>query len=238
MEILENIAEYYDELYPIAKSQREFYAKIAEPFKNPVKFLRIGCGTGAFEHLLAQEGADVTGTETIDSLLESANRRRRTQLMSIRFFNMTNLELSRYLGKGFYNVVSILDGRIMFTSDPVLLEKLFFDCHALLSDGGRFVVSLPDFDFFSGEEFSLPTRKSIRASLSSAVRKNKDSYFFEQLLENGNGKIVTVTRDAKICVPNRAAFVALSKKAEFSAVEFKKGFDDQTDGELVAIFSK
>lgn len=238
MEILENIAEYYDELFPVAAGQREFYAGLASGFRRPVRYLRLGCGTGAFEHLLSQDGSDVTGVESVPQLLESANRRRRTQLMAMRFFYMTNLEIARYLGKGFYNIISILDGRIIFTHDPVLLEKLFFDCRSLLSGGGRFVVSLPDFGAFGGAgEFAMPVRRSIRAELSGVVRTRADgTRELEQRLETGSGRVLTVTEGAPVCTPTRDELSDVARRAGFSSATFSDGFDGK-GGDLVAVFS-
>ena len=73
MELIQNVIEYYDELYPVTDVQKKFYADLMKQYTIPVKFLRIGCGTGYFEHLLAREGHDVTGLETSKEMLESAN---------------------------------------------------------------------------------------------------------------------------------------------------------------------
>ena len=134
MEINQNIAEYYDELYPVTEEQKVFYSKKMEMFKKPVRFLRIGCGTGSFEHNLAKDGSDVTGLETSPELLESANRKRRTQLMAVRYFQMQVIEMSRFLGKQFYNIISILDNRLLFSHDKTLMAKFFYDCKQVLSD--------------------------------------------------------------------------------------------------------
>ena len=63
MENLQNIIEYYDELYPVSDSQREFFDSLIKEYPQPAKLLRVGCGTGLFEHQLAREGLDVTGIE-------------------------------------------------------------------------------------------------------------------------------------------------------------------------------
>ena len=146
MEINQNIAEYYDELYPVTEEQKVFYQKKMILFKKPVKFLQIGCGSGTFEHNLAREGSDVTGIETSQELLESANRKRRTQLMAVRYFQMSSLEMTRFLGKKFYNIISILNGRIVFTHDKTLMKKFLFDCLQLVSQNGFLILELPNFE--------------------------------------------------------------------------------------------
>jgi len=41
MEFLENIAEYYDELFPVSPDQKKFFAEESAAFVKPVKYLRI-----------------------------------------------------------------------------------------------------------------------------------------------------------------------------------------------------
>ena len=170
MELYENIAEYYDELYPVGDELKKFYEEETKSFDAPVKYLSIGCGIGTFEHYLAKGNADVTGLETVTSLLESANRKRRTQLMALRFFQMSSLEMCRFLGKGFYNVITIPANRIIFTHDSTLMAKLFYDCKQLLTQNGKMIISLPNFEKFSAEPVTkLPVQESIRVRLFSKI---------------------------------------------------------------------
>ena len=46
METIQNLVEYYDELFPVTQAQYDFYTGLMEEFQKPVKFLTIGCGTG------------------------------------------------------------------------------------------------------------------------------------------------------------------------------------------------
>ena len=167
MHSIQNIVEYYDELFPVTTAQKKFYDELVKTYSDPVKVLSIECGTGVFESILAREGFDVTGIESHAELLHAANMRKRNQLMSIRFFQMDYLDMSRFLGKGFYNIISILDDRIMTIYDEMLLGKFFEDVHGLLTDGGIFVMSLPNFDIMKKgiPMQKLPTRASLRASL-------------------------------------------------------------------------
>ncbi|OJF76451.1 MAG: hypothetical protein BKP49_07070 [Treponema sp. CETP13] len=63
MEFLNNLIEYYDELYPVSKKQKDFYSNILETTKIPAKILGIGCSIGTLEHHLARLGNDVTGID-------------------------------------------------------------------------------------------------------------------------------------------------------------------------------
>ncbi len=227
MELYENIAEYYDELYPTSDELKKFYAEEAKNFVSPVKYLSIGAGTGTFEHYLAKGEADVTGLETVTSLIESANRKRRTQLMSLRFFQMSSLEMCRFLGKAFYDIILIPNNRIIFTHDLTLMSKLFYDCKQLLAKGGKFILTLPNFDKFNGEpSVKLPVRESIRVRLFTKITTNAEGKkIMHQEIETGNGKRLVVTEDAPILPLTKNKIEQYAKEVGFTKLSFYGGFD-------------
>ena len=233
MEFLENIAEYYDELYPASDELKKFYKEETKLFDTPVKYLSIGCGSGTFEHFLSREGADVTGLETVSSLLESANRKRRTQLMALRFFQMSSLEMCRFLGKSFYNIISIPNDRIIFTHDKTLMAKLFYDCKQLLAQNGKLIIRLPNFDRFNAEPTAkLPVRESIRVRLFSKVQTTPEGKkLLFQELETGNGKRLVVTHDAEILPLTKNQIERYAKEVGFSKFDF---YGDLNHGEFNA----
>ena len=222
MELLENIAEYYDELYPASDEVKKFFEEESKEFIAPVKYLSIGCGTGTFEHYLAKGNADVTGLETVTSLLESANRKRRSQLMALRFFQMSSLEMCRFLGKGFYNIISIPDDRIIFTHDTTLMAKLFYDCKQLMAPGGKLILQLPNFEKYNSEPKTvLPVRESIRVRLFTEIRTTPDGKkLLFQKLETGNGKILKVTEDAQVMMLTKNQIEQYAKEVGFTKFVF------------------
>lgn len=242
MELYENIAEYYDELYPASGELKKFYAEETKRFISPVKHLSLCCGSGTFEHYLAKGDADVTGLETVPSLLESANRKKRTQLMALRFFQMSTLEMCRFLGKGFYNVISILNSRIIFTHDPTLMAKLFYDCRQLLMPDGKLIIQLPNFEKFKGESIKLPVRESIRVKLFTKIQTTPDGrQFLYQNLETGSGKYVQVTEDAEILPLTKKQIEQYARSAGFSKLDYygdylRSEFTPDSD-ELIVVIS-
>ena len=157
MESIKNLVEYYDELHPVTLAQQTFYETLMQKYPRPAKFLGIGCGTGILCHRLAKDNVDVTGIETQRELLDSASLKYRNQLMSLRWFQMSTLEMTRFLGKKFYNIISCLNNRVLFIHDKTLMRKFFFDCKTLLSEGGIVVLQLFNFEKRKGQsEFSLP----------------------------------------------------------------------------------
>lgn len=227
MEINQNIAEFYDELYPVTEEQKVFFFKKFEQFKKPAKFLSLGCGTGYFEHLLAKQGLDVTGIENSIELLESANRRRRTQLMSVRYFNMNFLEMSHFLGKKFYNVISVLNDNIIFNHDKTLMQKFFYDCHELLSQNGIFIIKVTNFQKFkSNKGFLLPKRNSIRASLKTEILLENENYYAYQYLQNSSQKNVKITENAKVYPISKEEIFDFAKQTGFTEINFYEDFKE------------
>ncbi len=243
MELLENIAEYYDELYPSSDELKKFYEEETKEYVSPIKYLSIGCGVGTFEHYLAKGNADVTGLETVSSLLESANRKRRTQLMALRFFQMSSLEMCRFLGKNFYNIISIPNDRIIFTHDNTLMAKLFYDCKQLLAQGGKLIIRLPNFEKFNMEPVAkLPVRESIRVKLFSRIKTASDGKkTMQQELETGNGKHLSVTEDAPIMPLTKNQIEQYAKEVGFTKFRFygdlNHGEFTQKSDELIVVIS-
>lgn len=225
MEMIANITEYYDELYPINNDQREFYSDLTKLYPVPPKFLRVGSGTGLFEHQLSKEGADVTGIENYPELINSANLRRRTQLTAIRFFQMSALDMTRFLGKKFYNVISCLDNRITLFHDKTLIRKFFFDCKQLISDKGTLVISLHNYNIFGNKNPKLPVRESIRTKLFSELMENDGVTFkLNQSVETGNGKVLPVFVEEKIYPLKPEEISEFAKEAGFSEINFYSDF--------------
>lgn len=227
MEIIQNVIEYYDELYPVTESQKKFYDEILKNYPRPGRLLGIGCGTGFFEHLMAREGRDSTGIETSKEMLESANLKRRNQLMSIRFFLMSTIDMTRFLGKNFYDVISCLNSRIIFIHDRTLMRKFFFDCKQLLVKDGTLIIQLPNLEVFNAKPMSkLPVRESIRAKLYTQIwTKDDGEKIISQDVETGNGKLLPVIKDAAIFPLSSKDIEEFAKESGFTSVEFYSDFD-------------
>ena len=147
----------------------------------PAKVLRVGCGTGSLEHWMSKNGHDVTGIEMNQEMLETANRRRRFPNMALRFFQMSSLEMVRFLGKGFYNVISCLNDDLIFRNDEILVKKFFFDCKTLLAENGVLVLQIENFEKYNLEEdFKLSIRESIRTKLHTKISYRDGKHFLSQ----------------------------------------------------------
>lgn len=217
--------EYFDELYPLDDDLKSFYVNLAKNYTMPTKFLRIGSNTGALEYFLALEGHDVTGIEEEALLLESASRRRRYPHTALRFLSMTSLEMSHFLGKGFYNVVSVLYNRLLFIRDEILIKKFFFDCKSLLSPKGSLVLHLWNLE---GKEVSpmlaMPSVESIRSKLFFQIWKKAENFVLNMDIERSNGKVYPILEEREIAFYTSSDIKKFAKEAGFQNVEFFADF--------------
>lgn len=225
MEYFSNLIEYYDELYSVTGEQKKFYEELQKDFIVPTTFLRIGCGTGAFEHYLSKNGHDVTGIETVKEMIEVATRRRRFPHMAIRFFQMSTIEMTKFLGKKFYNIISCLDDRILFLKDKDMQRKFFQDCKMLLSEKGCLVLGLSNYNLLSTQDsITLPTKESIRSKLFTRVlTRDKDAFLFQDV-EISSGKVLPVIKSAKVCPITSKEIENFAYEAGFASVEFYEDF--------------
>lgn len=226
MNHIQELNEYFDELYPITEELKQFYDTLIKNYDSPAKLLRIGCGTGHFEHYLAQQGHDVTGIEDFQEMLESANRRRRFPNMAIRYFYMTSLEMSRFLGKGFYDIITCKDNKIIFIHDSILMRKFFYDCKNLLSPGGKLILHLDNFDHYKPAPMAkLATIESMRAKLFTQLwEKEEDLVTLDMDLECSTGKILSILKNVKVTPLTPDKISEISKEAGFTSINFYENF--------------
>ena len=225
MEFLQNVVEYYDELYPVTDDIIQFYDSLKKTYLPPVKFLQIGCGTGALEHALSKDGSDVTGLEVSKELIAAANLRRRTQLTAVRFFQLSTLDMTRFLGKGFYNIISCLNSRIAFIHDKTLLRKFFFDSRVLISEKGTLVLELHHFRKEPEGQLPVPDRSSIRVAMSSRLRYQENGLaLLDQSIQTGNGRILKVMDGEPVYPLTEEEIESFGREAGYTNFEFYSSF--------------
>lgn len=233
MSNMQSLIEYYDELYPSDENQRRFFTDLLTKYVAPSKFLRIGCGTGNLESYLAKNGVDVTGLDTNKDILESANLRRRFPNMAIRFFQMSTIEMTNFLGKNFYNVIACLNDKLIYIHDETLMKKFFADCKLLLSKDGSLVLQLYNYDMLKNEsQVKLPNRESIRSKImETIVKMDSGEYIINQYLENSSEKILPLLQRQKVLPISPDKIKEFALAAGFSNIEF---YEDYTKKPLTS----
>ncbi|MCR5217270.1 bifunctional 2-polyprenyl-6-hydroxyphenol methylase/3-demethylubiquinol 3-O-methyltransferase UbiG [Treponema sp.] len=224
---IQNLVEYYDELFSTTQEQKDFYKDLISTFKKPAKLLSLGCATGAFENYLSQQGCDVTGIESSPELLRSANLKRRNQLMSVRFFQMKLAEVNKFLTKSFYDIVYCHNSRLIFCAEKNALSVFYNDCKNVLSPGGAIVLHLVNIKALKGRPMSqLPSHQNVRVKLFTELWVHEDkSQTIVQNIETGNGKMLSVMEDQPVYIPSPEEVESEAKKTGFKKVSFYSDFN-------------
>jgi len=227
MDNIKKLVEYYDELFPLTDDQKVFFKSLQRDSVTPTRFLHVGCGTGSHAQYLAEIGSDVTGIDQYQDFVESASLRKKTQLQSVRYFYLPPIDMARFLGKGFYDVILSINNQIIFMHDETLIKKMFYDAHSLLKSGGKFVLNLTNFSKYniSDDEIDLPQKESIRSKLkTSAKHSSNGSYIINQKLETGSGKYLNILENKEIYPLTVNEISDIAKNSGFRSVKFYENY--------------
>lgn len=221
------IREYYDELFPLNDSVVQFFIKlhqeyIASVINKPIplfRFLGIGCATGNLENRLSAQGFDITGIDKNSKMIETANRRMKRASSLLRFFEMSTIEMNRFLKKESFNLISCIDDTLPYISDETLLRKFFHDTRTLLAPSGKFVIQTINYDFLQKtKQTYLPDLRSVRVTLQrSLIPIDNNSAILDASLELGNGQKIILQKNTRILPLTATALEAYGQEAGFKS---------------------
>ncbi len=226
-EFYSSILEYYDELFPLQDTAVRFYIRMQQEQQaasqiQPVplcRFLGIGCATGNLENRLSSCGMDITGIDKNPDMIETANRRMKRTSSTLRFFEMSAIEMNRFLKKGSFNLISCIENTLPYISDETLLRKFFHDAKTLLTPGGKLVIQTHNFDFLKKmKQTRLPDLRSVRVTLQRSYLPMEDeSALLEATLELGNGQKIILQKTTKVLPSPVQQLEAYAREAGFTS---------------------
>ena len=221
------ILEYYDELFPVSEDVPKFFRRLQIELKKEmpgqaaalVRYLGIGCATGNLENKLAGSGFDITGIDKNASMIETAKRRMKRGFSTTRFFEMSTIDMRRFLKQGSFNVIACLDNTLPYLTDEILLRKFFHDAKELLAPGGKLVLQTLNYDAIPANKPSrLPDRSSVRVTLQRGYIPDAEGLLtLDSALELGNGKKLLLQKTTKIVPLSANRLEALAREAGFTS---------------------
>jgi SAM-dependent methyltransferase len=246
------ILEYYDELFPLKEEVVQLFSQLlAEQQESSTlktvplcRFLNIGCATGTLENRLSGFAMDITGIDKNPRMIETANRRMKRKSSTLRFFEMSALEMGRFLKQGSFHIISCIDNTLPYISDEILLRKFFHDTCGLLSPGGKFVIQNINFD---GIKTTNPTRLpdlgSVRVTLQrSFLPAENGLVLLDAALELGNGRKISLQKTTTLLPATRAKMESYAKEAGFAGSEAYSDFAlspwNEESPYIVQVFTK
>ena len=118
------------------------------------------------------------------------------------FFLMISSEMTKFLGKNFYNILSCLNGRITFLRTKETIQNFFNDAKLLLSENGKLIIQVPNMDFFFKDNIklvNLPVLESIRSKAFTSLYHEPSGIYTATLkIETGSGKLLPVLERAEV----------------------------------------
>ena len=240
MDSVQDLVQYFDELYPVTDAIKKFYEEIIKDVPSPAKVLTIGSNSGSLEFFLAKQGCDVTGIENFSPLLEAAHLKRRSQLLSIRFFTLPEDQIVRYLGKKFYNIINIPDGYICFRQTREEVQQLLLDVRELISDDGIVVIKTFNFEqLIPNSSIDYPMKSGMRSRLFTTLRNDGNTTSVSMKLQVWDDKAFPILKDRQVYPVSREELCEFAKKAGFKNVEFYADYEkrplESTSMEMVCI---
>ncbi len=236
-EFYSRIQEYYDELFPLDERVVRFYQGMEQEYRQSqrgdaipmFRFLGIGCGTGNLENRLVTLGFDVTGIDKNADMVATAQRRMKRSGASIRFFEMSSIDMRRFLKASSFNAVSSLGNILPFIGDETLIRKFFHDSKALLAPGGALVVELANFDAYRpNETIRLRDKSSVRVLLARSFTPADDGkMLLDVMLELGNGSRIVLQKRTHILPIHSQTAEQWAREAGFTTMNRYSGFDKE-----------
>jgi len=229
------ILEYYDELFPVDENLLPFFLELQKTQKpvsglnnSPMcRYLGIGCATGNLENRLAGQGFDITGIDRNPAMIETAKRRMKRGFSTIRFFEMSAIDIRRFLKKGSFHIIGCLGNVLPYICDETLLRKFFYDARELLVPGGNLILQTRNYDGLNTEKpVRIEDKKSVRVTLTRGYTPTEAGRVcLDATLEQGNGQklvlqktteIIPITVDRVKNFAREAGFTSISVYGDFS----------------------
>ena len=166
------------------------------------------------------------GAGRIPEMIETAKRRMKRGFSTTRFFEMSTLDMVRYLKKGSFNLIACIDNTLPYLADETLLRKFFHDAKELLAPGGKLVIHTLNYDSIPMAKPSrLPDKSSVRVTLKRGYLPDPDGAFLlDATLELGNGRKITIQKGTKILPLTTGKVESLAREAGFSTCALAGSF--------------
>ncbi len=229
-EFYDEIREYYDELFPPDDGAATLISGLVDDFRGAsgsetppmCRYLGVGCATGTLENAISDRRVDVTGIDKNPGMIETSQRRMTRGYASTRFFEMSALEMRRFLKPGSFNIIGCLSNTLPYLADETLTRKFLHDAKDLLAEGGKLLLQFLNFDSFPvGQTVRLPDRSSVRVTLTRTLTPvGEGKYGLEACLERGNGSKIELDGNVELISVTRERIEAWGREAGFASFEY------------------
>lgn len=155
MPFYEEIAEYYDYIFPFNREQIKFVkGSLIQPYHNK-KILDVGCGTGDLVLALLKEGFAVTGIDSDHAMIQKAANK--TTDNPAAFAQMDMKDMTGNFTPSSFDAVLCFGNTLVHLAGMKEIEKVCKEVKSILKPNGKFLIQILNYDYIVDNKIrSLP----------------------------------------------------------------------------------
>ncbi|AHW62366.1 Ubiquinone/menaquinone biosynthesis C-methylase UbiE [Draconibacterium orientale] len=224
-----SISKYYSEIFPFNPMQLKFVInKLGElPGKH---ILDIGCATGELSFQLAAGGAEVTGIDLNEDLLQQAIGNKKHEKLTFQQGNM--LELKQDFEVQQFDAVLCFGNTLVHLNSETLVLQMLEGAKTVLKPGGQLLIQLLNYDYIYNEPVeTLPVidTENIKFIRRYNFADNSDLIGFQTDLEiKAINRIVS--NETPLLALKSETLKTLLERAGFRNIQFYANFKQDAFG--------
>ena len=145
MSFYEEIASYYDFIFPMNAAQVDFTKNCLTGGMEQRKILDIGCGTGDLAIALSSIGFEVTGIDADAAMLDKA-RAKTGNRMSPTFITMDMRNIAQSFAASTFEAVLCFGNTLVHLSSPSEISLFCKSVKTVLKKKGKFLLQILNYD--------------------------------------------------------------------------------------------
>ncbi|QIA08030.1 class I SAM-dependent methyltransferase [Draconibacterium halophilum] len=224
-----SISNYYSEIFPFNPMQLKFVKnKLGDLYEKHI--LDIGCATGELAAQLAAGGADVTGIDLNEDLLQQAINNKKHDKLTFQQGNM--LELKQDFNPQQFDAVLCFGNTLVHLNSEALVLQMLADAKTVLKPGGQLLIQLLNYDYICSEPIEvLPVidTQNIKFTRRYHFSDNSDLIGFQTDLEI-KAKNRIISNETPLLAIKSAELKKLLEEAGFRNIQLYANFKQETFG--------
>lgn len=224
-----SISKYYSEIFPYNPAQLHYIERQAGSLSGK-KIIDAGCATGELAYALAKKGAEVSGLDVNDDLLNTA--RATKSHPGLTFFKKDMLEIPDYFPHNQFDVVLCFGNTLVHLPSLEQIGRMLKDVKTVLKPGGLLLLQILNYDYILDENITeLPVidTANIRFIRRYAFQKNDQQIkFITKLRLKKEGKTIENETDLLALKSNELNKLLLD--AGYGDTAFYAGFNEAPYG--------
>jgi len=222
-----SISNYYSEIFPYKPMQLQFVKNRVGDLTGK-SVLDIGCATGELAFQLANEGAEVTGIDLNEDLLQQAKSGKAHPNIQYRVGNMMHLENNFRTAQ--FDTVMCFGNTLVHLPTKELILQMLKGVYTILKSGGNFLLQILNYDYILNESVTeLPLIETDNILFIRKYKMDENSpiiqFQTDLVLKNENE---VISNQTSLLALQSADLVDLLSQAGFRNIELFSNFKQET----------